>query len=810
MRSFWGANGMEDFEKLGQFYLGKRHNPSTDQLEEGLIMYDSRDLVTHGVCVGMTGSGKTGLCVALLEEAAIDNIPALVIDPKGDMANLLLTFPNLSIAEFLPWINADEAARAGQSSEQYAAGQAEIWRKGLEQWGQGGQRILKLRDSADFTIYTPGSTSGVPVSVLHSFVCPETAVLEDQEAMADLITSATGSLLGLIGVTGDPLSSREHILIANIMQHAWKKGQDADIASLIRFIQTPPFERVGAFPTDSFFPAKERFELAMKLNNLLAAPGFGAWLEGEPMDVGRFLHTAEGRPRISIFSIAHLSDAERMFFVTLLLNQVVVWMRAQPGTTSLRAVVYMDEVAGYVPPVANPPSKKPLMLLLKQARAFGVGILLATQNPVDLDYKALSNAGTWFLGRLQTPQDIDRLVDGLGSNSVGWGDELRRSIASLGKRVFLMKNIHESATEVFQVRWCLSYLRGPLTLAQIKLLTAAKKMSFRTAAAVLAQPSLSSSIDALATGRPSLPPEIPEFFLPFRSASPPGARPIYVPRVCALGDVHYGGAPSRRQLYMAEIGGDAISINWDESQPGGFDEREIEREPAAQAEFATLAASACKPENYRIWSRDFADFLYRTATMNLYHSPEFGLGSNPGESESDFRIRVSQLAREKRDQTAETLRARYGQKIALLMDRIRRAEQRVEKEKADVRRAGLQTAVSLGATLLGAFLGRKALSTGTIGRASTTMRSGMRTAKEQSDIAAVTEDLDDLRRQKAELESEFNAELMALEGSTDPLRQTVETVALRPKKTDVAVRFTALVWLPHWRTPEGSTRPAYR
>ena len=361
---------MEDFEKLGQFYLGRQHDLSTGRLTENLVMYDAKDLVTHGVCVGMTGSGKTGLCLALLEEAAIDSIPALVIDPKGDMANLLLTFPNLSAAEFLPWVNADDAARANQSVEQFAAGQAETWKNGLAQWGQDERRIQKLRASADFAVYTPGSTAGTAVSVLNSFACPAAAILEDREATADLITSATSGLLGLIGVTADPISSREHILISNIIQHNWKQGQDVDIASLIRSIQTPPFERVGAFVTDSFFPAKERYELALKLNNLLAAPGFGGWLEGEPLDVARFLHTPDGRPRISIFSVAHLSDAERMFFVTLLLNQVVAWMRTQPGTTSLRALVYMDEVAGYLPPVADPPSKKPLMLLFKQAPGF--------------------------------------------------------------------------------------------------------------------------------------------------------------------------------------------------------------------------------------------------------------------------------------------------------------------------------------------------------------------------------------------------------------------------------------------------------
>ncbi|MBN1568491.1 MAG: ATP-binding protein [Acidobacteria bacterium] len=800
---------MEDFEKLGQFYLGKRYNLAAERLEEDLVLYDSKDLVTHGVCVGMTGSGKTGLCIGLLEEAAIDSIPAIVIDPKGDMANLLLSFPNLSAAEFLPWINADDAARANQSTDQFASGQAELWKKGLAQWGQDGQRIQRLRASADFAVYTPGSTSGTPVSVLNSFACPAAAVMEDREAVADLITSATSSLLGLIGIEGDPISSREHILISNIIQHYWKEGKDVDIASLIRSIQTPPFERVGAFVTDSFFPARDRYELALKLNNLLAAPGFGSWLEGEPLDVSRFLYTREGRPRVSIFSIAHLTDAERMFFVTLLLNQVVAWMRTQPGTTSLRAIIYMDEIAGYLPPVAGPPSKKPLMLLFKQARAFGVGVLLATQNPVDLDYKALSNAGTWFIGRLQTPQDIDRLVSGLGGGIGESESDLRRVISALGKRTFLMKNIHESAPEVFQTRWCLSYLRGPLTLAQIKALSAGQKTAAPAVVEPAMQVSATTSSVAPAAGRPNLPPQIPEFFLPLRGVKPAGAVPFYKPMISGLGEVHFAGGQSLRRTFMNEIGNDAISVNWDESQAGSFDENELEREPSDQAEFAPLAAPASKTENYKAWMRDFTDFLFRTTKIEMYRSSEFKLTSNPGESENDFRIRISQLAREKRDRTMESLRNKYGPKIANLQDRVRRAEQRVEKEKDDVKQAGIQTAISLGATVLGAFLGRKKLSTGTLGRASTTMRSGMRTAKERFDIETASENLEVLRQKQDDLEADFNAEMKALEGSTDPLQQLIETVAQHPKKSDVSVRLVALVWTPYWKTADGKIQAAY-
>ncbi len=800
---------MEDFEKLGQFYLGKKYSLSAGRPENDLVMYDSKDLVTHGICVGMTGSGKTGLCIALLEEAAIDSIPAIVIDPKGDMANLLLTFPNLNADEFLPWINGDDAARANQTPEQFASGQAEVWKNGLEQWGQTAQRIQKLRASADFCLYTPGSTSGKPVSILNSFACPAAAILEDQEATADLIISAASGLLGLIGVQGDPISSREHILVANIIQHHWRQGKDADITTLIHSIQTPPFERVGAFVTDSFFPAKDRYELALKLNNLLAAPGFSSWLEGEPMDAGRFLYTPEGRPRVSVFSIAHLSDPERMFFVTLLLNQIVAWMRNQPGTTSLRALVYMDEIAGYLPPVADPPSKKPLMLLFKQARAFGVGVLLATQNPVDLDYKALSNAGTWFIGRLQTPQDIDRLVKGLGADSADSESELRETISALGKRVFLMKNIHEDAPAIFQTRWCLSYLRGPLTLAQIKLLSAGAKKALPSTPAPLAPPQRTALGPGATALRPSLPPQISEFFLPFRGAKPSGAVPYYKPLVYALGEVHFTGGQSARQTFMADMGREAIAIQWDEAQACSYDESLFEKEPVAAAEYAPLAPSLSNAQSYKAWSRDFGDFLFRTSKIEIFRSQEFKLSSNPGESESDFRIRVSQLAREKRDRTMDALRNKYGPKIAALQDRIRRAEQRVEKEKADVKQAGLQTALSLGATLLGAFMGRKTLSSSTIGRASTTMRGGMKTAKERTDIAAASENLEALRQQQADIESEFNAEMQSLSGSADPLQQSIERVDLRPRKADVSVRLVALVWAPYWKTSEGTVQQAF-
>ena len=470
-----GGGSTEDFEKLGVFYLGRPYDMATKQSKPGWLLYDSKDLVTHAVCVGMTGSGKTGLCIGLLEEAAIDGIPAIIIDPKGDLANLMLTFPQLRGEDFAPWVNEDDARKKGLSPADYATQQAEMWKNGLGDWGQSGERVQKLRDAADVVVYTPGSNAGIPVSILKSFAAPSQEILDDAEMLRERISTTVTSLLGLVGVEADPIKSREHILLSTILDHTWRAGRDLDLATLIQQIQTPPVAKIGVLSLDSFYPSKERFALAMQLNNLLAAPGFSAWLEGDALDVGQMLHSPGGKPRLAIFSIAHLNDAERMFFVTLLLSQTLGWVRAQSGTTSLRAILYMDEIFGYFPPVANPPSKQPLLTLLKQARAFGLGVVLATQNPVDLDYKGLANTGTWFIGRLQTERDKARVLEGLEGASASSGKKfdkqgMEQLLAGLGNRVFLVNNVHEDAPEVFQTRWTLSYLRGPMTRTQIKTL----------------------------------------------------------------------------------------------------------------------------------------------------------------------------------------------------------------------------------------------------------------------------------------------------------------------------------------------------
>jgi len=462
-----------DFEKLGAFYLGREYDLRSGKTTAMPLLYDAKDLTTHAVVVGMTGSGKTGLCISMLEEAALDNIPAIVIDPKGDIANLLLTFPELSAKDFQPWVDPSQASRNGQTIEEFAKSTAKLWKDGLESWGQGPDRIKTLRDKVDISIFTPGSNAGIPITVLKSFDAPDASVLDDSDSFRERIQSATSGLLALLGINADPIQSREFILVSKIFDAAWRTGKNLDIASLIGEIQTPPFKKVGIIELEKFYPEKDRMTLAMTLNNLLASPSFESWLQGEPLNIKKLLHTETGKPRISILSIAHLSDKERMFFVTILLNEMIAWMRTQAGTSSLRALLYMDEVFGYFPPQSNPPSKTPMLTLLKQARAYGLGCILATQNPVDLDYKGLSNTGTWFLGRLQTERDKARVLEGLEGASASTGVAFNRSameetLAGLGSRVFLMNNVHDDQPVVFHTRWAMSYLRGPLTRTHIE------------------------------------------------------------------------------------------------------------------------------------------------------------------------------------------------------------------------------------------------------------------------------------------------------------------------------------------------------
>jgi hypothetical protein len=820
-----GEGSADDFEKLGVFYLGRPYDLATKQSKPGWLLYDSKDLVTHAVCVGMTGSGKTGLCIGLLEEAAIDGIPALIIDPKGDLANLMLTFPQLRGEDFAPWINEDDARKKGLSPADYATQQAEMWKKGLGDWGQSGERVQKLRDAADVVVYTPGSSAGIPVSILKSFAAPSQETLDDPELLRERISTTVTSLLGLVGVEADPIKSREHILLSTILDRTWNAGQDLDLATLIQQIQTPPVAKIGVLDLDSFDPSKERFALVMQLNNLLASPGFSAWLEGEALDVGQMLHSPGGKPRLAIFSIAHLNDAERMFFITLLLSQTLGWVRAQSGTTSLRAILYMDEIFGYFPPVANPPSKQPLLTLLKQARAFGLGVVLATQNPVDLDYKGLANTGTWFIGRLQTERDKARVLEGLEGAAACSGkrfdkQRMEQLLAGLGNRVFLMNNVHEDAPEVFQTRWTLSYLRGPLTRTQIKTLMDPVKLSgyggkeikgYQQPKGVLSRyPATPLSLNQ----RPLLPPDVPQYFIPIRGNQPSGSALIYQPMLLGASQVRVSDSKAGVDVtqdvtVLAPISDGAVAVDWDHAMETGLAVADLESTPSDSAQFGAVPGAASKAKSYETWNKDFSGWLFRTRKVDLLKSPSTKEVSKPDESERDFRVRLQQSGREARDKQSDSLRQKYAPKILALQDRIRRAGQMLERQQAESRASQMQAAISVGAAILGAFLGRKTVSASNIGRATTAIRGAGRAIKESKDVGQAEENVSALQQQLADLEAQFKEETDTLAAAIDPLNEKLETVSLKPTKANITVKLVALAWTPHWRESSGATVPAW-
>jgi hypothetical protein len=812
---------VQDFEKLGTFYLGRTVDP-TSGAKGDLLLYDSRDLVTHAVCVGMTGSGKTGLCIGLLEEAALDGIPALVIDPKGDLANLLLTFPELRPEDFEPWVQPEEAARQGVTVPDLARAQATLWRDGLREWGQEASRIQALRSAADFAVYTPGSSAGLQVSILDSFASPPEAIRRDDDLRRERIGTVVTSLLELLGLDADPVQSRDHILLSTLLESAWLQGQALDLAGLIRLLQEPPMTRIGVVDIESFYPRKDRFATAMRLNNLLAAPGFQSWLAGEPMDVQRLLYTREGKPRIAIFSIAHLQDPERMFFVSLLLNQALGWMRSQSGTGSLRAILYMDEIAGYLPPTANPPSKAPLLTLLKQARAFGFGVVLSTQNPVDLDYKALSNAGTWFIGRLQTEQDKARLLDGLESVRPD-GALSRRAmedlIAGLGKRVFLLHNVHDDAPVLFQTRWAMSYLRGPMTRDEIRRLAAAQPAGAARPAAPAGRshPPAPAGVDvapraaappiAAPAEKPLLPPDVPECALACTTPQPSGATLEYRPGLCGSARIDY-----RSQRPVIDARHDVVLVvepvtdrlSWDDAREQASGQPLLDApQPARFKDLPPLLAS---PRTYTDGNRSLLDWLVRNRPLSLWRDAVLGVVSQPGESEGDFRVRLRDLARQERDRRAETLRQKFGPRFDRLRDTVRRLEQAVAREQDQLQSVKTQTVISMGAAVLGSFLGRKRVSVGTLGRTTTAARGVDRSRKEAMDVDRAKDNLTAAQAKLQELEQEFQADVAALESNA--AASGLEAFSVRPKKSDVVVQRVALVWVPYWIHPDGRAERA--
>jgi hypothetical protein len=800
---------MKAYEKLGVFYLGKAFDAAGRKRRDELILYDSKDLLTHAVIIGMTGSGKTGLGIGLLEEALIDNIPVIAIDPKGDIPNLLLGFPDLRPEDFRPWVQPGDAARQGWSLDQFAEKTATMWRKGLAEWDQEPERIARLHAAADFAVYTPGSSAGLPVNVLRSFAPPPPEMRSDADLFRERIQSTVTALLTLMGIDAESIIGREHILMSNIFEQAWSAGRGLDLAGLIRSIQQPPLERIGVMDLESCYTSKERFQLALRLNNLLAAPGFEAWLTGDPLDIGQMLHTSAGKPRALIFSISHLSDAERMFFTALLLNEILGWMRTQAGTASLRAILYMDEIYGFFPPVKNPPAKLPLLTLLKQARAFGLGVVLSTQNPVDLDYKGLANTGTWFIGRLQTENDKERVMAGLAGAADGAQFDRQRMgeiLSGLGKRVFLLHNVHDSEPLVFETRWAMSFLSGPMTREQIKALPAtdpSAQAAVQPAPVTVPPPQSGTFVP------PLQPTGVAVYYLP---ASGAGQGLTYVPAVGGWLDVHYS---NRR--FGIDVG-DAVSlaapiedgplpVDWDQALEIGAVPGDIASSPLPGAVFADLPAAANRSAEYKKWCKDMLRWVRQNRPLILYQSKKFKLTSSPGETEGTFRARLTQAAREQRDLEIEKLRRKYAEKYAVLQDRRMRAEQVLVREQEQAKTKKIESVISFGTAILGAFLGRKAVSSGSVTRMGTAMKSAGRLSKEQMDVARAQETMAAVNTKIADLEGRLQNDIDKLDAAYDPANEPLKEVRVNPRSTDITIDIFGLLWLPYRRDPGGRLVP---
>lgn len=796
----------------GEFFLGGIIDPTSGEKTGENVLYDSHDLTTHGVIIGMTGSGKTGLGVVALEEALLSNIPCLIIDPKGDMGNLLLNFPSFQPSDFRPWVDEGVARRQDQTPDEFAASTAETWKSGLEGWGITGDRLRELGLGAEFQIYTPGSVAGIPLNIVGSLAAPDLDWATEAETIRAEIEGFVSSLLVLANIAADPISSPEHILLATIIEKAWTEGRNLDLASLIGQVQSPPIRKLGVFDLDTFFPPKDRLKLAMSLNGLVASPAFASWTEGPPLDIQSLLFTADGKARASIMYLSHLSDAERQFVVTLLLSKVVTWMRKQQGTSDLRALIYMDEVFGFVPPTANPPSKKPILTLLKQARAFGVGLLLSTQNPVDLDYKAMSNAGTWMIGRLQTERDKARIIEGLRSASGAVDvNMLSALISDLDKRQFILHSTSAKAPRLFTTRWAMSYLAGPLSREQVKSLTAdsperspvATPEPAEQAANAADQPMAEAMSNRASEDESPVAPQVPDttrvYYLdpaaPWAAelgVDPNGTRleASLVARVNMVFDDQYAGIDHTEEweAIFYPIG--------DRFDPAAakvvdYDDRDLMTVAPDGCNYALPVAPINTKAFYASATASLSDWLSRNQQVQVFKNPALKIYSRIGETEADFQERCQTAAEEAADAAIASLKDKYKTKIRTVNDQLASAERRVRELETDVQGRRQSELISGAGDLLGSILGGRSRSRA-VGSAASRRRM---TRQTQERLQTASEKLTDKTDQLGALEDDLENDVNTIMEQWDATAADIETVDIGLEKTDISVGELSLVWI---------------
>jgi DNA helicase HerA-like ATPase len=761
------------------------------------VLYTSRDLVTHGVCLGMTGSGKTGLCVDLLEELLLSDTPLFLLDPKGDVTNLLLTFPDLRPEDFAAWADPEAARRAGRGLEEEGAAQAKLWREGLHKWNVPLESLRRLREGACYRVFTPGSRAGRPVDVLGSLAPPEGLSIErDEEAVRDEIRGVVSGLLALAGVEADPVSDPRHILLARVLETRWREGKGTDLAGLVALAENPPFARVGAMDLDAVLPRVKRRELALALNNVLSSPDFDSWRTGEPLDPERLLRDASGRPSCNLFYLAHLDDRERMFFVTRFLERFWAWTRTQPGSSDLVTLLYFDEIFGYLPPVSEPPSKRPLLSLLKQARAFGVGVLVVTQNPVDLDYKALTNAGTWLVGRLQAERDKERLLDGLEGAGLGMSRaEADRTLSGLEKRRFLLHDVHrEGGPVVFESRWARAYLRGPLTLRQIPDLTRQFAepggASAEVAAAAKPVPLHGAKPPSPEAAGAPVPPALdPVFEARYEKGLPAGV-PL-AGEVAALVEARISRqrpavAGSERRLVLFGSGPAPVPAADRETRLDAWSSS-----PPAGATYGPLPPWATRQNAAAALERAAKD-LIAAEGLTLETVPALGLARQPGEAEADFASRVKAALEAEAGKRLVKIRGPRERRIATLERQIAEETRELERDRAEKARATTYSVIDVGASVLGTLFGGGKRSIGSAGRAGG--RAYGRIQRAAEGVKESEEKIADWTRERDALGSEIESEVATERSRLEAETTRRESVRVPVEKSDVRVLGWHVLW----------------
>ena len=804
-------------------YLGRRLD------DDGPLHGKADRLTTHGVVIGMTGSGKTGLSITLLEELVLAGVPILALDPKGDLSNLALLFPEFRPEDFQPWVDAGEARRDGIALPDLAQKMASRWKKGLARHDMDGARVAKLRDRMALKVFTPGAASGRPIDVVAALRRPPADALADDETRAELAAGTVASLLGLAAIKADPMRSPEHLVTAQIIERAWLAGEDLDMETLILRIVDPPFAKVGVFPVDRFWKPDDRMDLAMGLNAVIASPAFAGWAAGEPLDPGALLEPrADGRVPVSVFHMAHLDEGERQFFASMLLGRLLAWSRRQPGTSSLRALLFLDEAFGDLPPhPRNPPTKKPLLTLMKQARAVGVGVLLATQNPVDLDYKALSNAGTWFVGRLSTQQDVKLVSEGLRQAGAG-GEDIAARIGGLQPRQFVLRDVKEERPILFGSRWAMSFLRGPVTRDELMRLpglqppgggpepvppatsSPAEGTARPTAPAAMPAPTPTPAVvaDDDTSPRPPEPPaDAGAWFL--------DARAVFATRM----DGAFEGAAEPARADGALVHRPAlyarVAMRFDEDRVGYVKDEEQhlvlfpldDRMPDAPRRFAPEGDDLCPrpPEGARFAMlpemldesaevraarRKLVELVWRTETRGRWTCPPLKLHGRADETREQFEGRCSEAAEEVAHAKLEKLAVTWDRKVHRVRERIRRKHSQLEQLEDRLKGERAQELVN-GAELLMSFFAKKRRRS--LGSAASRRKA---TAGVASRVRAAEQDLEALAEDLADLELEAEAARDEVEEQALARLDAIVEKEVRLEKGDIQLRDFGLLWVP--------------